>query len=537
MAAPTSLLAGPSGPFGPALHRVTDPPSEEVSPLRSSAALLLAALLLIPQAALAADEIHWTFTGPTSISVDWRGSETTLRYGLTSAYGSTVTAQTPSPLPFSSSGPFKVARVSGLLPGTTYHYSIGTGADHFFHTPPSGPTTFTVYAEGDIGDTTSYSRVGAVQRLIASGAPDFVLTVGDLTYGNPNGQSKVDIAFNNIMSWSTDAADMAAWGNHEWDVPANDDLRNYKGRFDFPNPRTSPSEPSPTGTGEDWYWFDYGQVRFINYPEPYVSSDFSDWNTRAKAVMDSAQSNPAIRYIITFGHRPAYSSAHHPGESDLKGYLDALGTSHSKYVLNINGHSHNYERTYPQHGVIHLTVGTGGGTLEEDKSGSCLYLGGCPAPSWSAFRAYHHGALKLRITPTSIHGYMMCGPAGDSGSNYNDVSCTYGAVMDSFTIGTDPTTGVEPAPIADLSFGVRQIRPNPAASVPVVTYALPSAAPASLELVDVSGRVIARQDLGTPGPGLHEARLGMRSRPAPGVYWVRLSQGERSVSSTVIFVR
>ncbi len=30
-----------------------------------------------------ADEIHWTVTGQTSISFDWRGSATVIRYGLT----------------------------------------------------------------------------------------------------------------------------------------------------------------------------------------------------------------------------------------------------------------------------------------------------------------------------------------------------------------------------------------------------------------------------------------------------------------------
>src|SRR4051812_35999478 len=51
--------------------------------------------------------------------------------------------------------------------------------------------------------------------------------------------------------------------------------------------------------------------------------------------------------------------------SSLAGYMDALGDRYSKYVLNINGHSHDYERTFPQHGVVHVTIGTGGSPLEE----------------------------------------------------------------------------------------------------------------------------------------------------------------------------
>src|SRR5207247_2849386 len=118
--------------------------------------LLMIAALSTAAAANAADEIHWTFTGPTSVTFDWRGAETTLRYGLTSGYGQTATGATPSPLPFSSSGPFREARLTGLALNTVYHYSIGTGPDHLFRTLPPAGGTFTVYAEGDIGDTSNY---------------------------------------------------------------------------------------------------------------------------------------------------------------------------------------------------------------------------------------------------------------------------------------------------------------------------------------------------------------------------------------------
>ncbi len=129
--------------------------------------------------ARAADEIHWTFTGQSSVSFDWREPESTIRYGLTTAYGNTVTAQTPSPLPFSSAGPFWEARLTGLQENTPYHYSIGTGPDHTFRTPvPRGPSGFTVYAEGDIGNATNWSRMGVVQSMITAARPDFVLALG-----------------------------------------------------------------------------------------------------------------------------------------------------------------------------------------------------------------------------------------------------------------------------------------------------------------------------------------------------------------------
>ena len=392
-------------------------------------ALVLISSLTLATPALAADEIHWTLTGPTSVTFDWRGSETAIRYGLTAAYGLTATAVTPTPLPFSSAGPFQEARLTALQPNTLYHYSIGNSPDHTFRTPPPrGSAGFTVCAQGDIGDASSYSQMPGVQDLIAGVQPAFVLAAGDLTYGNANGISTVDFHFNDVMAWSRDAAYMPAWGNHEWDKPAADDLRNYKGRFELPNPQTSPGAPAAGCCGEDWSWFDYGNTRFIAYPEPYTSASWSDWRTKAGALMDAAQADPAIRFIVTFGHRPAFSSGHHPGDSGLQAIFAALGDAHSKFVLNLNGHSHDYERSQPQHGVVHVTVGTGGSSLEQD--GSCYWYT-CAQPAWSAFRAMRLGVTVLRFTDTAIEGQFLCGPAG---GGTVDVNCSPGSVVDAFTI-------------------------------------------------------------------------------------------------------
>ena len=384
------------------------------------------------------DEIHWTLTGQNSVSLDWRGFDGVVRYGLTSAYGSTASGATPSPIPFSSPGPFKEAHISGLQENTVYHYSIGTGPDHTFHTPPPrGASGFTIFAAGDIGSSADFSAVAPLQATIAAERPAFVLMVGDLTYGNTTRQSSVDRHFNDVMVWSQDAAYMPVWGNHEWDSP-EDDLRNYRGRFDLPHPQTALG--SPAAGGEDWSWFDYGNVRFISCPEPFVLGTWSDWHNQAAALMDQAQADSAIHFIVTFVHRPAYSSGHH-GDDGIRAYLDALAVTHSKYVLDLCGHSHDYERTYPQHGVVHVTAGVGGAELEAE-SGTCVWRGGCPAPAWSAFRAMHHASVRLRFYPIGILGEAICGPAASA----DDITCAPGTIIDRFVIGTLDRAPIVSAP-------------------------------------------------------------------------------------------
>jgi hypothetical protein len=411
--------------------------------------LLIAAACVVGLTAegFPADEVHWTLTGPTSVTVDWRGGESAVRYGLTKELGQTAPAVAPVPLPFSSKGPFREAKITGLEESTLYYYAIGNGPAHTFRTPPArGASGFTFYVQGDIGNARDWKRVAACQSMIAEGKPDFVLCVGDLTYGNSVGPRAVDAHFNDVMPWSLDAAYMPAWGNHEWDEPGKDDMRNYKGRFDLPNPQSSPADRKVphAGGGEDWYWFDYGNARFIAYPEPW-SGAWKDWSVRARKVMHEAQEDTAITFIVTFGHRPAFSSGLHEGEPELQGIIGTLHARNTKYVLNLNGHSHDYERTHPQWKVTHITAGTGGSDLEESEDSGCLWRL-CPQPPWSAFRAMHHSVVKFRVEADRIEGTVYCGPAGGTGSNPNDISCVQGSVIDTFTIYPYGVAPGEPRP-------------------------------------------------------------------------------------------
>jgi chitodextrinase len=378
--------------------------------------------------AFAADEIHYTITGQNSVTFDWRGTavENSIGFGLSPGAYTQVTAIAPNPVPNSSQGPFWEAKLTGLKENSLYYYAIGNGPERSFRTAPVlGNSGFTVYAQGDIGDTTTYFNVGAVQDLIANGQPALVLGLGNLARGVSNGKAAVDQHFNDVMAWSKEAAYMPAWGTAEWQGNANDNFANYKGRFDLPNPQTSPG--TPLAGGKDWYWYDYGNSRFIALPGAW-SGAWSDWNTKAGALMAQAQADPKIQYIVTFGYDAAYSSGHFPGSDTLKGILDGLGHRNNKYVLNLNSESRNYERSYPQHGVVHVTAGIGGTSLAQD--GTCLWLT-CTQPAWSAFRAMHQGALKLNFTATGIEGSFICGPIG---GGKNDVTCAKGSVVDSFKI-------------------------------------------------------------------------------------------------------
>jgi hypothetical protein len=70
------------------------------------------------------------------------------------------------------------------------------------------------------------------------------------------------------------------------------------------------------------------------------------------------------------------------------------------------------------------------------------------------------------------------------------------------------------------------ILPNPGPGNLRVSFSLASNAPASLELVDVTGRRLRRVEVGHLGAGEHALDLGEGLPVRAGVYWVRLRQAD-----------
>lgn len=392
-----------------------------------------------------ASQVHYTFTGSDSVTFDWQGTPTSIRYGLTTAYGMVATASEPVPVPSSSPGPFREVRLSGLAPDTEYHYAIGDGPDHAFHTRPAGE--YRVVAVGDIGDSGTYPWIAPLMSQVAAADPSFVLALGDLTYANINCAQAVDQHFDDVQAWSVRAAYMPVWGNHEYaraapDSPCgiDDTFANYKGRFALPNqqtisangPQTStgPGCPLVDGTnpcqGEDWYWFDSPPVRYVVGPEPFDGA-VDEWRDQVQPIMSAAADDPAIRFVVTATHKPAYSSTGRT-TADYRSAIDALGEQFPEYVLHLSGHVHANEVFEPQHGVTHVTAGAGGEGLDR-----------LPAPvDGSVFQLQHTGFAVLDVTTDGIRLDVVCGP--DIAADFPPDSCATGETVASFDVTDRPPT-------------------------------------------------------------------------------------------------
>jgi len=79
------------------------------------------------------------------------------------------------------------------------------------------------------------------------------------------------------------------------------------------------------------------------------------------------------------------------------------------------------------------------------------------------------------------------------------------------------------------SLAIERVSPNPVrAGTPRVRFTLPRSGIARLDLLDVSGRVVASHTTGELAAGQHELPSISPDPPRPGLYWLRLSLGHES---------
>lgn len=80
-------------------------------------------------------------------------------------------------------------------------------------------------------------------------------------------------------------------------------------------------------------------------------------------------------------------------------------------------------------------------------------------------------------------------------------------------------------------------RPNPGPGPLVLSFGLPSDAPATLELVDLTGRRVVVREVGSLGRGQHVLRIGEPGSLRAGLYFARLTQAGSARTAKVVIAR
>ena len=146
-------------------------------------------------------------------------------------------------------------------------------------------------------------------------------------------------------------------------------------------------------------------------------------------------------------------------------------------------------------------------TLERSDGGGWIALATVTADGSGMLRY-----VDRAVEPGRRYGYRLAGGREPLGETWVDVPVT-------------------------LRLALPGLLPNPASGAASVGFTLERRAPATLELMDVSGRRVMTREVGQFGAGAHTLRLdGERTLPA-GVYFVRLTQGARSISTRGVILR
>jgi hypothetical protein len=80
-------------------------------------------------------------------------------------------------------------------------------------------------------------------------------------------------------------------------------------------------------------------------------------------------------------------------------------------------------------------------------------------------------------------------------------------------------------------------RPNPVVGAMNASFSLASGEPATLSVIDVTGRQVLAREVGSLGAGRHVVPMDLGARVAPGLYWLRLSQGGRSLLAKAVVIK
>jgi hypothetical protein len=366
--------------------------------ISSSAAVLIAVVLaasLGGPAALAAllRGPYLQLGTPESIVVRWRtdtSSDSRVLYGAQpGALGSSVVDPTPTRN--------HVVTLSGLAPGTTYYYAVGSstgilaGGDsqHVFVTAPpegaSAPVRIWVLGDSGTGNSSARRVRDAYLAYTGSRRTDLWLMLGDNAYESGTDAEYQAGLFDIYPMMLRRAVLWPTLGNHDG-ITASSSTQSGPYYDIFSLPRAGQAGGLASGT-EAYYSFDYANIHFV-----VLDSFETDRSTNGAMLtwLEEDLDSTLADWIIAFWHHPPYSKGSHDSDDELAlvemrenvvPVLDAHGVD-----LTLSGHSHSYERSFLLDGhygesstlVPSMVLDDGDGRPSGDGAYSKVGLGGAP---------------------------------------------------------------------------------------------------------------------------------------------------------------
>ena len=357
-------------------------------------AVLVAASLGGPAAIAALTRGPYLQLGtPESIVVRWRTDTSTDSRVLFGAEPGALLSTVTDPTRTRN----HVVTLSGLAPGTTYYYAVGSSteilaggnAQHVFVTAPpeweTSPLRIWVLGDSGTGDGNARAVRDAYLAYTGQRRTDLWLMLGDNAY--PSGtdaeyQTKLFDIYPTMLRRSV------LWptlGNHDG-VSASSSAQSGPYYDIFTLPAAGEAGGLASGT-EAYYSFDYANVHFV------VLDSFETDRSPTGAMLtwlDEDLDATMQDWIIACWHHPPYTKGSHDSDDEVElvdmrenvvPILDAHGVD-----LTLSGHSHSYERSFLLDGhyghsstlAPSMVLDGGDGRMGGDGPYSKVALGGTP---------------------------------------------------------------------------------------------------------------------------------------------------------------
>ena len=252
------------------------------------------------------------------------------------------------------------ARLSGLLPSTTYYYRVGStgnlhpAGDPFSFRTLSGdqcaPLRFVVLGSGyaDLDGVGPSPLWAPILSEALAHEPDFLVHLGGVVKNGDDADEWSAFIDASEFGLATTPA-LFVQGNHDQDIGPQSSS-HFSQIFELPR-------NSQTGE-ENFYAIDVGPVRFAALDSELNGAEFSDMtNWLSTALTDSTRLwSVALLHRVIYSRGNHYTGEHDSGmlNSDLIPIFDAGDVD-----LTFQANSHNYERYAPSTGVDVAFGGTG----------------------------------------------------------------------------------------------------------------------------------------------------------------------------------
>ncbi len=314
-----------------------------------------------------------------SIWVNWKtdaGNESLVEYGtaenaLTSS--KTGTVQSMTDVGYTGGYFYHSVQLTGLSPATKYFYKVKTGnytsAVYSFKTLPDPKNVtaggnkmrFLIVGDNQLKDEPRYdSMLVRAKRLVEkkynqpfNEAITSIVMVGDqVDVGTLDHYENVH--FDKCKYLSPWAGISTIIGNHE--TYGTLKLDAYKNHFHYDN---FAYKGISTGT-EEYYAYQAGQVLFLNFTTEQNSNVNATQLTWTSRVLDSANVDPTVKWIVSLGHRP-FQAEQYIG--DISTWV--RNTAYPKLItspkmfLHVGAHHHLYARGQDKNKPVYNIISGG----------------------------------------------------------------------------------------------------------------------------------------------------------------------------------